>query len=102
MGVEILRRYQEYWGDRVDVQYIPFFLGGIMQGSKNRPPAAVPGITNNSLFQPRYIDLLAKGLYMQKDLARSGKLLGMPRFKQPSVFPIQSYKVPRPLECSEG
>ena len=43
MGVEVLRRYQKVWGDRVDVDYIPFFLGGIMAGSKNRPPISVPG-----------------------------------------------------------
>jgi hypothetical protein len=30
---------------------------------------------------------------MQSDLARSGKLMGIPNLHQPSVFPIQSYKV---------
>ena len=43
MGVEILRRYRDFWGDRVDVEFVPFFLGGIMAGAKNRPPATVPG-----------------------------------------------------------
>jgi len=43
MGVKILSRYRDYWGDRVDVEFIPFFLGGIMVGAGNRPPASVPG-----------------------------------------------------------
>jgi hypothetical protein len=43
MGVELLRRYQAYWGDRIDVKFVPYFLGGIMQGSGNRPPISVPG-----------------------------------------------------------
>ena len=30
---------------------------------------------------------------MNSDLARSGKLMGMPKFRRPKVFPIQSYKV---------
>ena len=42
MGVELLRRYQAYWGDRIDVKFIPYFLGGIMQGAGNRPPISVP------------------------------------------------------------
>jgi hypothetical protein len=44
MGVSILRRYRDSWGDKIDVEFIPFFLGGIMVGAKNRPPAFVPGI----------------------------------------------------------
>ena len=47
MGVKVLSRYRDYWGDRVDVEFIPFFLGGIMVGASNRPPASVPG---NTLF----------------------------------------------------
>jgi hypothetical protein len=47
MGVKVLSRYRDYWGDRVDVEFIPFFLGGIMVGANNRPPASVPG---NTLF----------------------------------------------------
>ena len=43
MGFAILRRYRDYWGDRIDVEFVPFFLGGIMVGAKNRPPAAIPG-----------------------------------------------------------
>ena len=30
---------------------------------------------------------------MKKDLARSFKLRGFPPVKQPSIFPVQSYKV---------
>src|SRR5271168_2346595 len=33
MGVKVLSRYRDYWGDRVDVEFIPFFLGGIMVGA---------------------------------------------------------------------
>ena len=43
MGVEILRRYRDYWGNHIDVEFVPFFLGGIMAGAKNHPPAAIPG-----------------------------------------------------------
>ena len=43
IGVEILRRYRDFWGDRVDVEFVPFYLGGIMVGAKNRPPTSVPG-----------------------------------------------------------
>jgi len=43
MGVAVLRRYRDYWGGKIDVEFIPFFLGGIMVGAKNRPPATVPG-----------------------------------------------------------
>jgi 2-hydroxychromene-2-carboxylate isomerase len=49
MGVKILSRYRDYWGDRVDVEFIPFFLGGIMVGASNRPPASVPGNTPLSM-----------------------------------------------------
>jgi 2-hydroxychromene-2-carboxylate isomerase len=45
MGVKVLSRYRDYWGDRVDVEFIPFFLGGIMVGASNSPPASVPGKT---------------------------------------------------------
>jgi len=43
---------------------------------------------------------VAKASYMQKDVARSGKIMGMGNFKQPSVFPIQSYKVPPLIKYS--
>ena len=42
MGVELLQRYQKAWGNSVSVDFIPFFLGGIMAGASNRPPASVP------------------------------------------------------------
>lgn len=90
MGVEILRRYRDFWGGRVDVEFIPFFLGGIMVGAKNRPPISVPG---NHLLKVDVNVVLAKGVHTTKDMARSGKIMGMPKFCQPSIFPIQSYKV---------
>ena len=39
----MLIRYQKAWGHSIDVEYIPFFLGGIMVGAGNKPPATVPG-----------------------------------------------------------
>jgi len=44
MGVAVLKRYRDFWGDHVDVEFIPFFLGGIMVGAANRPPMEVAGI----------------------------------------------------------
>jgi 2-hydroxychromene-2-carboxylate isomerase len=90
MGVEILRRYRDYWGDRVDVEFVPFFLGGIMAGAGNRPPATVPG---TQLKLGTKLILVAKALYMPKDVSRSCKLRGMPAVRLPTIFPIQSYKV---------
>ena len=61
-----------------------------MAGAKNRPPITVPGT------YPLTVDVnivLAKALYTPKDLARSGKIMGMPNFRQPTIFPVQSYKV---------
>jgi hypothetical protein len=31
---------------------------------------------------------------MQRDIARSTKLMGLGPVKQPTIFPVQSYKVP--------
>lgn len=39
---------------------------------------------------------------MKKDLARAGKLSGMPKVKQPTVFPIQSYKVSHGFVEADG
>jgi hypothetical protein len=52
MGVAVLRRYRDYWGGKIDVEFIPFFLGGIMVGAGNKPPANVPGNTPQPLAIP--------------------------------------------------
>lgn len=47
MGVTTLRRYRDYWDGRIDVEFVPFFLGGIMAGANNHPPAQIPGAYNH-------------------------------------------------------
>jgi 2-hydroxychromene-2-carboxylate isomerase len=49
---------------RAELVYRPFFLGGVMQATGNRPPGTVP----------------AKGAYMQRDLQRCAKRVGVPLF----------------------
>lgn len=39
-AVETLERYKKEW--KLDIHYHPFFLGGVMQASGNRPPGLVP------------------------------------------------------------
>ena len=46
----------------MDLILRPFFLGGVMKETGNRPPMMVP----------------AKGLYMAKDLARNAKYFALP------------------------
>lgn len=70
IGVKLLNRYIPFWKD-VDVVYQPTFLGGIMNGSSNQPPATVP----------------AKGAYMLRDLNRISSATGIP-FRFPSKFPL--------------
>jgi len=94
MGVSVLRRYRDYWGNQIDVEFIPFFLGGIMVGAENRPPAAVPGGLPLALSTVNII--LAKAIFVQKDVQRSSKLMGLAPLRQPTIFPIQSYKVSIP------
>ena len=53
MGVEVLKRYRDFWGGRIEVDFVPFFLGGIMAGTGNRPPAFVPGIPLRTGFPKR-------------------------------------------------
>ncbi|KAF9963881.1 Glutathione S-transferase kappa 1 [Modicella reniformis] len=70
IGVKLLNRYRLQWKD-VDVVYRPVFLGGIMAGAKNQPPAMVP----------------AKGTYMMGDLKKISAATGIP-FRFPSQFPL--------------
>lgn len=59
-GFEALCRYRSHWN--MDLILRPFFLGGVMKETGNRPPMMVP----------------AKGLYMAKDLARNAKYFALP------------------------
>jgi len=52
VGFEVMCRYKSVWN--VDVKLKPFFLGGIMKGSNNKPPGMVP----------------SKMQYMYHDMAR--------------------------------
>ncbi|ORZ07992.1 DSBA-like thioredoxin domain-containing protein [Lobosporangium transversale] len=71
-GVKLLNRYrqQPQW-QNVAVEFRPVFLGGIMNGAKNQPPATIP----------------AKGKYMIKDLHTISKITGIP-FQFSSNFPL--------------
>ncbi|KAI9561597.1 hypothetical protein GHT06_012556 [Daphnia sinensis] len=59
-GFEALCRYRPHW--KMDLVLRPFFLGGVMKETGNRPPMMVP----------------SKGLYMQKDLLRNAAYFGVP------------------------
>ncbi|XP_046642248.1 glutathione S-transferase kappa 1-like isoform X2 [Daphnia pulicaria] len=59
-GFEALCRYRPHW--KMDLVLRPFFLGGVMNETGNRPPMMVP----------------SKGLYMQKDLLRNAAYFGIP------------------------
>ena len=52
------------------IELVPIFLGGVMKGSGNKPPATVP----------------AKGVWMVGDLARNGRLFDYPILPPPSNF----------------
>lgn len=60
LGFEVMCRYRNVWN--VDLKLRPAFLGGIMQGSGNKPPGLVPN----------------KFLYMTKDLARLAEYFNVP------------------------
>jgi glutathione S-transferase kappa 1 len=57
---EVMTRYQTKWN--IALKLRPFFLGGIMQGSGNKPPAMVA----------------AKAKYMDGDVARLGRYFDVP------------------------
>ncbi|KXJ22591.1 glutathione S-transferase kappa 1 [Exaiptasia diaphana] len=67
VAFEVLCRYRPVW--HLDLRFRPFFLGGVMNSSGNRPPAMVP----------------AKGAYMAKDLKRLREFYGVP-LQQPKDF----------------
>ncbi len=64
----------------VTVRWRPFFLGGVMKATGNRPPAELP----------------ARGLYMLTDLQRWSARLGVP-FGFPSIFPMNTLVAQRIL-----
>lgn len=60
LGFEVMCRYRHVWN--IELKLRPAFLGGIMQGSGNKPPGLVPN----------------KFLYMTKDLNRSAQYFDVP------------------------
>nr|CAH0097993.1 unnamed protein product [Daphnia galeata] len=60
LAFEVLCRYQSHW--KMDLVLRPFYLGGLMNATGNRPPMMVP----------------KKGLYMHKDLLRNAAYFGVP------------------------
>ncbi|CAN8003032.1 unnamed protein product [Ixodes hexagonus] len=67
LAFEALHRYRTPWN--LDLNLRPFFLGGVMKESNNRPPAMVPN----------------KAVYMQSDLRRASKFFQVP-IKVPEFF----------------
>src|SRR5690606_31593634 len=63
---------------RAEVVYRPFFLGGVMQASKNSPPITVPN----------------KGRYMFTDIQRWAKRYGVPANPNPH-FPVNTLNAMR-------
>ncbi|XP_074539686.1 glutathione S-transferase kappa 1-like [Halichoeres trimaculatus] len=60
LGFEVMCRYRNVWN--IELQLRPAFLGGIMQGSGNKPPGLVPN----------------KFMYMTKDLSRLATYFNVP------------------------
>lgn len=75
----VLETYKHIW--KVDVDYVPIILGIVMKESGNRPPIAVP----------------AKGNWMQKDIERTVKSMGLGQFSRPPNFPYNSFPAQRAL-----
>ncbi|XP_068426078.1 glutathione S-transferase kappa 1 [Clinocottus analis] len=65
LGFEVMCRYRHVWN--IELKLRPAFLGGVMQGSGNKPPGLVPN----------------KFMYMTKDLDRLSKYFDVP-LKAPS------------------
>lgn len=68
-----------------DIEFVPMFLGGVMQATGNRPPGTVP----------------EKGRYMGEDMARFCKKYGIPFQFNPN-FPMNTLIVLRGLVAHEG
>jgi 2-hydroxychromene-2-carboxylate isomerase len=70
IGFELMMRHSRMWNDpTVQIELKPTFLGGIMQGSGNKPPGVVPG----------------KMVYMGRDIQRLNDFTGSKRI-QPFYF----------------
>jgi len=74
IGFEVLCRYRTKWN--MDLQFKPFFLGGIMKGSDNKPPMMVPN----------------KGKYMTSDLHRLRGFYQIPLKSPKNVFEVLAVK----------
>lgn len=70
LGFEVMCRYRHMWN--IELKLRPAFLGGIMQGSGNKPPGLVPN----------------KFMYMTQDLKRLGGY-----FDVPLQFPSDPFEV---------
>ncbi|XP_057689316.1 glutathione S-transferase kappa 1 [Corythoichthys intestinalis] len=55
LAFEVMCRYKNVWN--IDLKLRPAFLGGVMQGSGNKPPGLVP---NKFLFMGKDLDRLAE------------------------------------------
>ncbi|KAM9488395.1 glutathione S-transferase kappa 1-like [Clarias gariepinus] len=73
LAFEVLCRYRNVWN--IELKLRPAFLGGVMQGSGNRPPAMVQN----------------KGQYLAKDLTRLAPYMNVP-LRQPSDFAEVMFK----------
>ncbi|XP_037640253.1 glutathione S-transferase kappa 1-like [Sebastes umbrosus] len=60
LGFEVMCRYRHVWN--IELRLRPAFLGGVMQGSGNKPPGLLP----------------SRMLYMDKDLNRASQYFGIP------------------------
>lgn len=60
LGFEVMCRYRNVWN--IELKLRPAFLGGIMQGSGNKPPGLIPN----------------KFMYMAKDLTKLGDYFDVP------------------------
>ncbi|XP_056301151.1 glutathione S-transferase kappa 1 [Pseudoliparis swirei] len=60
LGFEVMCRYRHVWN--IELKLRPAFLGGVMQGSGNKPPGVIPN----------------KFMYMTKDLHRLSEYFDVP------------------------
>ena len=86
ISLSLWARYTKAWP--VTLQLRPFFLGGVMQATGNRPPATLP----------------SRGVFLEQDLRRSAALHDVAMLETPSNFfsaPLQksAIKVAR-LMCA--
>ncbi|KAK5922131.1 hypothetical protein CgunFtcFv8_019426 [Champsocephalus gunnari] len=73
LAFEVMCRYRKVWN--IELRLRPTFLGGVMEGSGNKPPGLVPN----------------KFLYMGKDLNRLSEYFNVP-LKPPADVPEAMFK----------